>query len=257
MHDGKITIMTIRHGQTDFNRQKRYAGLIDVPLNDKGASDCRNASACLRETVDVVVASKLTRAIETARILTDDRKQVVECALCNERNFGAMQGRTYQEVEHVRPEIKYLKIGGDFHSLNPPQGERFPALYRRARRFFKFLMRLAAEPGCARVLVVSHEVFLLQFHGVLRGETWREALRHSLPNLMLSVFTLQGNRLLTESSQSFASEAVESKRVVSPHRAGVVVSYAGSAAVMAAMAGADPARAGSERAAAETLLPHG
>lgn len=219
MYSHKTIIMTIRHGETDSNRQKRYAGLLDIPLNAQGIRDCRIASDYLAGPIDVVVASKLKRSIETARILTGSNGPIIESALCNERNFGAMQGRTYQEVEFVKPEIKYIKIGGDFHSLNPPQGESFPALYKRAKEFLRFLRSLISDRQCTRMLVVSHEVFLLQFHGVLRGETWRESLRHTLPNLMLSVFTVQGTRLLSETSGKLTAERQEGWQRVSPGQA--------------------------------------
>lgn len=223
MHNKKITIMTIRHGETDFNRQKRYAGLLDVPLNAKGIRDCRIISDFLVDSVDLVVTSKLKRSIQTANIFAENKMSIVESHLCNERNFGTMQGHTSQEVEFIKPEIKYIKIAGDFHSLNPPQGERFPALYKRAKEFHKFLRFLLSEHRCLRILVVSHEVFLQQFHGVLRGETWRESMRHSLPNLTLTIFTLQGNRLLSESSRKLISERQESWHTVpAPQSSGAV-----------------------------------
>lgn len=210
MYNNETTIMTIRHAETDYNRQKRYAGLLDISLNANGINDCRIVSKYFMDSVDAVITSKLKRSIETARILTGNNKPIIKSELCNERNFGTMQGCTSQEVEFIKPEIKYIKIGGDFHSLNPPQGERFPALYKRAKEFLKFLRLLLSERQYIRILIVSHEVFLQQFHGVLRGETWRESMRHSLPNLMLSVFTLQGNRLLDESSRKLSSRELES-----------------------------------------------
>jgi broad specificity phosphatase PhoE len=195
-------VMTVRHGDTDFNRQKRYAGLLDVPLNAKGVADAVLASQHLGLSTDVVVSSTLCRATETARLLSGGARDIVECELCNERNFGAMQGLTAEEVECLRPVVTYFKIGGDFHSLNPPGGETLPALRRRAADFAVYLM---SEYAGSTVLIVSHEVFLLQFHGLLRGETWRVAMSHSLPNLTLTTFGMQGRRLLRETSRSLAT----------------------------------------------------
>ena len=113
-----------------------------------------------------------------------------------------MQGLTYSEVERLKPEIRYLKIGGDFHSLNPPGGESFAALHGRAHRFFHYLY---SNYRNVRVLVVAHEVFLQQFHGVLRGETWRESLRWAVHNLTLTTFVMGGQRLLSESRDDLFS----------------------------------------------------
>lgn len=191
-------IMTVRHGQTDFNHQKRYAGRLDVPLNDKGVRDAAAAAQNLTFPVDVVVSSPLVRAAETARLLVGDAHEVITSELCMERDFGVMQGLTSDEVERVRPVIAYFRAGGDFHSLNPAQGETFPALRRRAR---SFAADVTSQFAGRRILVVSHEVFLLQLHGLLRAETWQEAMRHRLPNLVQTTFTMQDGRLVTEDNR--------------------------------------------------------
>ena len=74
----ETVIMTLRHGETDFNRQKRYAGLLDVPLSEKGIEDCSFVSRVLVQLPDIVITSDLRRAIETAHIIVDGRVQIVE-----------------------------------------------------------------------------------------------------------------------------------------------------------------------------------
>jgi len=130
----KITrITTIRHGQTAYNVERRYAGSIDVPLNEKGIEDAKNASIRLLDyEFDVVVTSGLKRAIQTAELLVAERNlPIVQNALCNERDYGKMQGLNYIEVEEINPRILYFKLNNDFHSLNPPGGEDFPTLRKR------------------------------------------------------------------------------------------------------------------------------
>jgi len=199
-------LMTVRHGDTDFNHQKRYAGLMDVPLNEKGMQDAESAARSLDASADVVISSALRRAVETARALVGDTGEVIECDLCNERNFGKMQGLTSDEAEGLKPAVHYIRAGGDFHSLNPPQGETFPALRRRVKVFAEYLM---GEFAGSSILVVSHEVFLLQFHGLLRGESWQEAMRHRLPNLTLTTFAIQDGRVLSETSRPLVARAGE------------------------------------------------
>jgi broad specificity phosphatase PhoE len=67
----KITrILTIRHGQTVYNLEKRYAGSIDIPLNEKGIEDAENASLKLKDyELDIVITSRLKRAIQTAELI--------------------------------------------------------------------------------------------------------------------------------------------------------------------------------------------
>jgi 2,3-bisphosphoglycerate-dependent phosphoglycerate mutase len=196
----KITrISTIRHGQTAFNTENRYAGSIDVPLNEKGIEDSQKAAIKLtNHKLDVVITSKLTRAIHTSQLLTAGRDiEIVQNKLCNERNYGRMQGLTYTEVEELKPPVLYLKLNSDFHSLNPPEGESFPALRKRAKAFAEFIFRNYS--GC-NILVVSSSAFMQQLHGIFRSTSWKESLRDDIRNLDFTTFTFKGKRLIEEIS---------------------------------------------------------
>ena len=192
-------ISTVRHGQTDFNLAKRYAGSIDVPLNEKGIHDSGKAAARLKDhDFDVVISSKLRRAIQTAELLIAGRDiQIIRNELCNERNYGRMEGLDYNEVEEIKPYVLYLKLNNDFHSLNPPAGETFPALRRRAKTFSKFIFN---NYYGQRILVISSSAFMQQLHGIFRGTDWRESLRDEVNNLSCTTFTFEGVRLIEENT---------------------------------------------------------
>jgi broad specificity phosphatase PhoE len=192
----KITrITTIRHGQTVYNLERRYAGTIDVPLNEKGIEDARNASHRLMDyEFDIVISSKLRRAFQTAELLINGRKlPIVQNELCNERDYGKMQGLTYTEVEDINPRILYLKLNSDFHSLNPPDGEDFPTLRKRAEAFSEFIFQNYTG---SNILVVSHSAFMQQLHGLFRGFDWTESLRYDIHNLACYTFTFEGKKLV-------------------------------------------------------------
>ena len=192
------TIHTIRHGQTEYNIEKRYAGTLEVSLNQAGRQSCRQASRGLAGMhFDAVITSALKRTAETARILLGDDVQLVQSELCNERDYGGMQGFTADEVEFLEPPVHYIKVGGDYHSLNPPGGESFEELRDRAERFLSFTLNGFSG---LHVLVVSHGTFLQQFHGVLRGQTWHQALARAVPSLALTSFELSNRSLVHETS---------------------------------------------------------
>ena len=194
----KITgILTIRHGQTVYNLEKRYAGSIDIPLNEKGIEDAENASLQLKDyDFDIVITSTLKRAIQTAELLIAGRKiPVIHNKLCDERNYGKMQGLNYIEVEEIKPRIKYFKLNNDFHSLNPPNGETFPALRRRAKLFSQFIFQNYTG---SNILVVSSSAFMQQLHGIFRGTNCMESLRNEIHNLGCTTFTFNGRKLIEE-----------------------------------------------------------
>jgi len=195
MNDHTI-VSTVRHGETDFNRQRRYAGTLDVPLNEAGIRDTMSAARKMGGmTFDAVVTSTLLRAVQTAQYLLGEDVGTVQTNLCCERDYGGMQGLTEEEVKAMRPKIMYIHEGNDYHSLNPPGGESFEELRQRAERFFDFIM--SGYSG-KKVLVVSHFTFLQQFHGLIKGHDWIASLGESIGNLHCYTFHLQGGRLVRE-----------------------------------------------------------
>ncbi|MDW5562450.1 MAG: histidine phosphatase family protein [Methanomassiliicoccus sp.] len=198
-------LATIRHGETDFNKQSRYAGTMDIPLNGAGREDARRAyGEIMRIGFDVSVASPLQRAVETAEILTGGSVRVVTCEHARERDFGVLQGRTSADVESVRPPIHFIKVGNDYHSVDIPGGEKFEDLRARAERFHQYM--LDNHRG-RRVLVVSHGVFLQQYHGVLRGQDWIDALCSHVGNLELTMFEMDGDRVVSEERRRLMGRA--------------------------------------------------
>jgi broad specificity phosphatase PhoE len=189
-------VATVRHGETEFNKEGRYAGSLDVPLNDSGIEDARTAAGkILSMHFDVCVSSPYVRAMETARLLTGGHVDIVSCPHARERNFGILQGRTSADVEKIRPPIHFIKVGGDYHSVDSPEAETFVEVQSRAQDLFRFI---SGRFHGKRVLVVSHGVFLQQFHGVLRDQEWVEALASHVRNLELTVFRLEGDRAVSE-----------------------------------------------------------
>jgi broad specificity phosphatase PhoE len=197
-------VCTLRHGLTEYAFQKRYAGTIDVPLSEAGANDVKRAARKLVGMhFDAIITSTLKRSIQTARLLFGENVKLVQCAICDERNYGKMQGLTENDVSLLVPKVEFIKKGNDYHSLNPPGGETFDQLRERAEKLYHLVF---AEFGGKTVLVISHGVFLQQFHGYIRGLDWKESLCTCPGYLELTLFKFQKNRLIGETSLSFAEE---------------------------------------------------
>ncbi len=197
-------IYTVRHGKTDFNGARRYAGSIDISLSQEGIRDCRAAAKKLVGVkFDVVVTSTLRRAIETAEILAGSSKNIVKSKLCVERNFGIFEGKTWNEVQDIQPPVLYITVGNDLHSVNPQESEHFEDLWMRAKKFRNYLFR---HYRGKKILVISHGVFLQMFHGVLRGLSCIESLAAYPSCLESSTFRFLGYRLVEEKTRKLVSE---------------------------------------------------
>ena len=98
----------LRHGQTDWNLEARLQGSTDIPLNDTGREQARHAGHILKgHGLTKIVASPLSRALETARIVGEaiGLQPEIDARLI-ERNFGLFEGMTIDEVHQHRKEMR-------------------------------------------------------------------------------------------------------------------------------------------------------
>jgi broad specificity phosphatase PhoE len=97
-----------RHGQTDWNLRGRWQGHTDVPLNDAGRDQARALGESLRGAgIARVVASDLSRALETARIVAAALGAPLDAPDpdLRERGFGVFEGLTREECAAQHPDV--------------------------------------------------------------------------------------------------------------------------------------------------------
>jgi uncharacterized phosphatase len=143
------TFALIRHGQTDWNAQRRLQGSSDIPLNDVGRGQARDAVAVLSgQEWDTIVSSPLGRAAETAELIADGLGLTVARHVpeLTERSFGPAEGL------QAGPELEALRIPGGFRGAESDD--------EAATRGLAALEALAEEFRGRRVLVVAHGTLL-------------------------------------------------------------------------------------------------
>jgi len=202
-------INTIRHAKTLYNLEHRYAGSTDVPLSEQGIQDTREIAVRLSgRSFDKVITSTLRRSIETANILISDNGHFEKNDLCDERNFGLLEGLTLNEVHELDPPILFVEIGSDQHSVNPAGCEAFEDVWMRANIFQNYLF---SNCKGSNILIVSHSIFLQLFHGMLRGMNCIESLAKSYPSTLdLTSFYFRGKDLVNEEVMTFEQIAEKS-----------------------------------------------
>lgn len=182
---------------------------MDILLSERGMAECRQASFKLaRYPADVVITSTMKRSIDTAHLLLPDGPALVQNPLCNERNFGVLEGHTWDEINSFEPPILLIKVGRDWHTVNPKGGEPFEDVWQRAKKFRGYLFKNFRGKS---ILVVSHGVFLQLFHGLLRGLNCIESLAAYPANLELYRFIFSGRNLLKEEVIRLADKSREVK----------------------------------------------
>jgi len=142
-----ITLYFVRHGETDWNRQGKFQGIQDIPLNEEGRRQARTLAGAWGWPADTLVSSPLGRARETAQILGATLGLPVEGLfdLLVERDYGQASGLTLEERRLRFPE-------------GPIPGSETPeAIQARATRFLD--MVVDSYPGRS-VVAVSHGGFI-------------------------------------------------------------------------------------------------
>ena len=94
------SLVIIRHGETTWNRERRIMGDADIPLSEPGRRQCAAAAAVLSGfEIDRIVTSPLTRAVETAELISEVLGvPVATDGDLVEVRFGHWQGKTYEEI---------------------------------------------------------------------------------------------------------------------------------------------------------------
>jgi len=102
------TVVVVRHGETDWNREGRIQGWAASPLNERGRRQARAAGRHLAATYDLdrVVASDLRRTRETTAMVREggELPEPEFTKGWRERSFGEFQGLTYEQVFGEFPE---------------------------------------------------------------------------------------------------------------------------------------------------------
>ncbi len=163
-------LIIIRHGETDWNRQHRFQGQIDVPLNATGLAQAdRLAEKLTGEPIDVLVCSDLQRARRTAAPLHLPRSLVPQIdPLWREQSFGVLEGLDVPTIRNRHGDLWNRWVRHEADYALPQGGESNAAFHARVLQAVRALV--AAHAG-KRVVVVTH--------GGVLDMLWRTA--HGLP----------------------------------------------------------------------------
>lgn len=151
-------IYIVRHGQTDWNVEKRYMGWCDIPLNEKGLDQAQKTSELLKDIkFDYVFSSPLKRALMTAKTITN--KRIKKDERIKERCNGQLEGKLKSETEGMI----------DFTSLEDNE-IGVENLNHFRERIYNFLDDIKANYKGKNVLIVTHAGVSIYMKCYFEGE---------------------------------------------------------------------------------------
>jgi len=180
----------IRHGETDWNVDKRIQGQIDIPLNETGrAQALAMAFNAAHHNFDAIYSSDLMRAYDTAKMLAERRGLDIKILpQLRERHFGIFQGLTAAEGKVSQPEAhaRYLVRDPDYDF---DTGE---SMHNLAKRVEAAVREMTQHHAGQTIAAVTHGGVLDILYRKATGKPLHTPRDFNIPNCALNWFSFDG-----------------------------------------------------------------
>jgi broad specificity phosphatase PhoE len=195
-----LTFYFVRHGETEWNREKRMQGWLDSELTEKGVHDALALGHQLKDIpFTAVYSSPSARAKKTAKIILEQNRSrsIISDDRLKEIFLANWQGKTIKEIEREDPEA-FDHYFYKPHLYRPKMGESFYDVQNRAVSFIKDKL---AKHSSGNILVVSHGILLTLLLFSIKKlpleKLWREPLMEGTSLTIVNVKDRQ-YQILTE-----------------------------------------------------------
>jgi len=170
MHE--TTLIVIRHGETEWNRERRMQGTTDTQLSDLGRAQAQALGRRLASShFAALYSSDLTRARHTAQAIAEHTgRSIVTDSRLQERRFGIFEGLLAAEIRERYPQ-EHARFASRDPDYEVPGGESASAFTARC---LGCLSEIAGRHRREDVVVVTHGLVLdclyRAAHGLGHGE---------------------------------------------------------------------------------------
>ncbi len=175
-----MLVCFIRHGETDWNLERRIQGQTDIPLNARGQEQARQlASTAGNLALDAIYSSDLQRALDTAHAIGQQLGLPVQpLPALRERSFGVLEGITNHEAASLFP-VAYAHHQSRTPDYAFETGESLLAFADRIRHL---LAELHQRHAGSRIALVAHAGILDNLYRFSRHKPLQEPRDFPLPH---------------------------------------------------------------------------
>ena len=153
----KRYIFLLRHGETEYGKEKRYLGHTDCKLSKDGKNQAKYLARIFekhRMVIDSIFSSDLIRCKNTINIVFPER-EVTFLGQLREINMGEWDGLTFHEVKNKYVE-DYKNRGENIAEFTPENGESFNQCQKRAVTVFNEIINSTR----GNIVICSHAGFI-------------------------------------------------------------------------------------------------
>lgn len=177
------TIYLFRHGQTEFNRDRKFTGWLDSPLTDLGRQQAQTiANLLAKKKIDLAYQTRLSRSVETLDIVLkfhpECHRRVTDDRLI-ERSYGDLSGLTHQEVIAGLGIGKYEQWHRGFYD-QPPGGESFADVENRVMEFLAALKVKYADKNLG-IAISAHSNSIRLFRKIMENAAIKDTCSWTIP----------------------------------------------------------------------------
>jgi probable phosphoglycerate mutase len=182
----------VRHGETDWNAERRLQGYTDIPLNAHGLAQAAQMAKALKKAhfqFDALYTSDLQRAKQTAQAIEDlYAVSATSHNLLRERHLGALQGLTTSEAPLLEPELWQAHLSRDIHQ-ELRGGE---SILQFANRIKAVLQEIQEKYTGKTILIVSHGGALDMMYRIASNQALDAERAITVPNASLNWISCDG-----------------------------------------------------------------
>ena len=177
-------LVLIRHGESEWNKENRFTGWIDIPLSQKGEEEARSAGEKIRGfKFDMAFTSVLQRAIKTFEIAAEvagfNHLLAEKDEALNERMYGDLQGLNKDECRQ-KFGVDQVHIWRRSYDIPPPNGESLKDTAARVMPYYHKRIEPMLKEG-KNILVVAHGNSLRALVKHLDGLSDEEIVKVEIP----------------------------------------------------------------------------
>ena len=188
------TILMVRHGESEANRNKVFAGNLDADLQHRGEKQAEKTAEFIEKAykVDKIYASDLKRAFKTGKAIADRLSMdIVSDSRLREINAGEWEGETFDDLEKNYP-VEYKIWRTDLGNARCTGGESTKEL---GERILSVLTEIAEQNDGKTVVIATHAtpVRAMQTHCIY-GDFGRMQEVKWVSNASVSEFFFENGR---------------------------------------------------------------
>lgn len=164
-----------RHGETEWNRERRFQGQLDSKLTDLGLEQAAWLGESLAyEDFDVIISSSSSRAFDTASIINGERNRtIIKNDNLKEIHMGDWQGKLHDDIAQLYPEQEYnFWNRPDLHESET--GESISQFYDRVTSEIEKIIDRYKDK---KILVVAHGLVVKVLMGYFEDRELKDIMK--------------------------------------------------------------------------------